>query len=298
MRRFPFDLLPLDVVVSLAPFLLGESAVAFALTNKTMYGIICRRSFDTQAISRFNMTTAERWNLLLLLERDSEVLAACQECMKLHGPLRRAGLVCVERSRTFLPGDITPVFCRLFAKYYIYQKNYTDLLSLANRTQIFIQPDFKLLTTVTYHMRAGNLFTRQETYIAPLTMEGELSRRSAYLLNKAVDSETSSVCPHVRWQHLGLELSCGPDSGIHHPSSLSADYLQTQLSKKQDGLFGDELLQQLGWMDSSRVFEFQRDCRYTAPDCNCDTPKRYHLGGDYYTSTSSGVFSIQVLARV
>jgi len=224
-------------------------------------------AFRHPGTSALRQTTVERWNLLLLLERDSDALAACQERMKLHSPLRRAGLACVERSRIFLPGDITPVFCRLLARHYIYQKDYADLLSMANRTQISIQPDFKLFATVTYHLRSGNLFVCQETFIAPLTVEGELTGRRAYLLNKAVDGERSNVCPHVRWQHLGLELSCCRASGIHYPSSLSARYLGAQLSGKRDDLFGDDLLQQLTMMDHLRIFEFSSDCRYAAAGC-------------------------------
>jgi len=279
--------LPLELVVHLAAFLPTESAVALALTNKTMYRLIYGQPFDIQATVRFDMITVERWNLLLLLERDSNVLAACQECMKLHGPLRRAGLACVERSRTFLPGDITPVFCRLLAKRYIYQENYVDLLSMANRTQVSTQPDFKLFTTITYHLRAGNLFARQETFIAPLTVERELTGRSAYLLNKVVDSERSRVCPHVRWQHLGLELSCCSASGIHYPSSLSAYYLGTQLSRKRDGLFGNDLSQQLTRMDGLRMLEFSSDCRYATADCKKpDRHEHYHVSGGCYNSTA------------
>lgn len=101
------------------------------------------------------------------------------------------------RSST-LPGDVNPVFCRLLAKYYICQKPYADLLSTANRTQVYTLPDFKLFSTITYQMSAGNLFVRQESFIAPLTSQGVLTGRSAYLLHQIVDSERADVCPHVR----------------------------------------------------------------------------------------------------
>jgi len=158
---------------------------------------------------------------------------------------------------------------------------------MANRIQISTQPDFKLFTTITYYLRARNLFARQETFIAPLTVKRELTGRSAYLLNKAVDSERSQVYPYIRWQHLGLELSCCSASGIYYPSSLSAYYLGTQLSRRQDSLFGNDLSQQLTRMDGLRILEFSRDYRYVTADCN--NPHRhdhYYISGGCYNSTA------------
>jgi hypothetical protein len=54
----------------------------------------------------------------------------------------------------------------------------------------------------------GNLLVRQETVIAPCTIGGNLTSRSAYLLNDILNGRKPvPVCPHVRWEHLGLELS-------------------------------------------------------------------------------------------
>ncbi len=178
-----------------------------------------------------------------------------------------------------MPGEITPVFCRLLAKHYLHQRDYADLLSLANRTQTIVHPGFKLLTTVTHHLRTGNLFVRQETFIAPLTIQGELASRSAHSLHKVVDSDRAYVCPHVRWQHLGLELSCGSESGTHYPSSLSAYYLGTELSKKRDGSFGNDLPHQLARMDGYRILDFASDCRYATADCD---KRHHHTLGHYH----------------
>ncbi|KAL2133649.1 hypothetical protein VTI74DRAFT_1964 [Chaetomium olivicolor] len=287
---FRFTSLPLELIVHVAAFLPNESIVALALTCKAMYSLIGQRVFN-------NLSPSEQWGLLLFLERDSELLVACQECLKLHNPLApvRHQLPCRRLRRSCLPGSITPAFCRLLAKYYIRQKPYGDLLNTRNRTEFHILPDFKIFKTLTCHINTGNLFLRQETFIAPLTNQGELTGRGAYLLHEILDWENGDICPHVRWQHLGLELSRGPNSGIRHPSSLSASYLKSQFHRVNipwDGLFGDGIGRELHEMDGQRVFDFYKDDRWATAHRGgpCRSSRELnqglHLAPDCYDSTT------------
>jgi hypothetical protein len=260
-RFFGFVSLPNELKAYVAAFLPKESAIALALTCRIMYSLLGQRFFG-------NLTTREHWNLMLLLERDSELLVACQECMKLHSPFAPTP-PCINQSKFLLPRSVTPPLCRLFAKRYIRQKPYDDLLSIVNRTQIHTLPDFKLFSNVTCHLSTGNLFVRQEISIAPLTAQGELTGRSAFLLHEIMDSQDSNLCPHVRWQHLGLELCCGPDSGNDYPSSLSAPYFRSQLVKYdylRDSLYGNRMGIQLRKMDGQRIYEFGQDDRFATAD--------------------------------
>lgn len=130
--QFPFTSLPIEVVYYLAKLLPKESAIALALTNKAMYSII--GSLVLRELSKL-----EHWNLLLLLERDSDILVACQQCNKLHSPFLRTlrgtrGIPCLrERLQTFCRREaesgrhsvllellgVTPALCRLLAKRYV-----------------------------------------------------------------------------------------------------------------------------------------------------------------------------------
>lgn len=282
-RRFRFTSLPNELKAYTAQFLPKESAIAFALTCKTMYDLLGQRFFD-------NLSTQEHWDLILLLERDSDLLAACQECMKLHSPFaprrrRTDTLPCINQPKSILPNGVTPTLCRLFAKRYIRQMPYIDLLSTAAQTVIFTLPDFKLFSQVTFHLRAGNLFVRQETSIAPLTAHGELTGRGAFLLNETTENTNASVCPHIRWQHLGLELCCGPKSGTDYPSSLSAAYLGSQQYPDDhlQGNFRDRIGSYLSKMDGERILDFNEDDRYATADPNgrCRGSRRFHIGPCY-----------------
>jgi hypothetical protein len=159
--------------------------------------------------------------------------------------------------------------------------------------RVHLLSDFKLCSTVTFHLSNGSLLVRQETSIAPLTAERELTGRSAFLLREIVDSECSNVCPHVRWQHLGLELCCGPNSGNDYPSSLSADCLRSRLSREDfiRKVSGDDIGRQLSIMDDERILEFDLDNRYATADPwgRCRGRRLFswrHLGPGCYDSTA------------
>ena len=276
-HRFAFNSLPPELVVYVAGFLPNAAAAALALSSKKMYSLVGRRPF--------NMSAPEHWSLVLLLERDSDTLVACQECMKLHRPFAP-----IHQPRLFLPGGVTPAFSRLAAKQYIRQRPYSALLYAVNRTTIHTLSDFKLFSTVTYHMSTGNLFLRQEILIAPMTSGGKLTGRSAYLLNEIMDGKSAGVCPHVRWQHLGLELSCGTNSGSDYPSSLSASYLRKNLSRVdylRNRLRNGGLGCQLQKMDHQRLVEFQADERYATADPGIPRQVVPNLGERFHPAPSS-----------
>ncbi|KAH6614546.1 hypothetical protein B0J18DRAFT_439617 [Chaetomium sp. MPI-SDFR-AT-0129] len=248
-RPFPFTHLPLELGQRIASLLPKESAAALSVTSRAMYNLVPKQLFA-------DLTVSERWTLILLLERDSEVLVACQLCLKLHGPFKCRGAPCQNRWQFLLPDGITPGLCRLLAKYYIRQKNYADLLCLAGRTKIFTIPNFKIFSRSTLRMIDGRLFVRLESHIAPLTIQGDLTSRSAYLLDHILNSSNPQVCPHVRWRHLGVDLSYSPNPDTDCYSSLSALYFRSQLFNKsylRDQLYGkDALKDQLFDLDHRR----------------------------------------------
>ena len=194
---------------------------------------------------------------MLLLERDSEFLVACQLCLKLYGPFRHTDVPCQIQWQLLLPAGITPALCRLLAKCYIRQKDYSDLLYVAGRTKIYTIPDFKVFSSSTLRIIDRLLFVRQETFIAPLTAQGDLTSQSGYLFNHLINGSNSQVCPHVRWRHLGVDLSYSPNPDIDRHSSLSASYLSIQLRNKsylRNQLRGkDSLKDQLFKLDLSLI---------------------------------------------
>jgi hypothetical protein len=212
-HRFPFTSLPAVVIYHLANLLPRESAIALALTSRALYSILGPRFF-------INLTEEERWRLLLLLERETELLVACQQCKILHGPCaplasepnrnsfdtcpsspRLAPMTCLRRHDFLLPERATPAFCRLLAKRYIRRQPYGELLTKASRTRIYTLPDFKLFGNTIYRMVNGQLLLRQEIIIAPFTRQGEFTGRGAYLLNFTTGSyEAPVVCPHLSWE--------------------------------------------------------------------------------------------------
>lgn len=217
-RGFRFTSLPYEVIYHIAKLMPKEAVVALALTNKAMYDIVGPR-FPKSLNKR------ERWNLILLLERDLDLLVACQQCNRLHGffeisrperyphsffsqPDDRA-IPCIRNPRASLPPGVTPALCRLLARRYIRRQPYAELLSMAIRTRVYTIPDFKFFDTTTLRIIDGSLYARQETFIAPLTSHGRLTSCSAYLCDHTIPNGAGDalVCPHVGWNQLGTILS-------------------------------------------------------------------------------------------
>lgn len=71
--------LPPELLYYIAKFLPKESAAALALTSRAFFHLLSARFFK-------NMGVTEHWKLILLLERDSDLMVACQPCRKLHNP--------------------------------------------------------------------------------------------------------------------------------------------------------------------------------------------------------------------
>ncbi len=262
-RPFQLTLLPVELGQRVASLLPKESAAALSVTSRAMRRLVPKQLFG-------DMSIRERWRLMLLLERDSELLVACQLCLKLHSPFRRTGVPCQTQWQLLLPAGITPALCRLLAKCYIRQTNYSDLLCLAGRTKTYTIPNFKVFSNSTLRMINGKLFVRQETLIAPLTAQGDLTSQSGYLFDHLTNESNCQVCPHVRWRHLGVDLSYSPNPDIERYSSLSASYLSSQLLNKsylRNQLYGkDPVKDQLFELDHGRRDLFSDDCRYTI--CN------------------------------
>lgn len=262
-RRVQLTILPTELGQRIASLLPKESAAALSVTSRAMHRLVPKRLFR-------DMSIQERWRLMLLLERDSELLVACQLCLKLHDPFRRRDVPCQTRWQLLLPAGVTPALCRLLAKRYIRRTNYSDLLCLAGRTKIYTIPNFKVFSNSTLRMIDGKLFVRQETLIAPLTAQGDLTSQSGYLFDHLINDSNCQVCPHVRWRHLGVDLSYSPNPDIDRYSSLSASYLSSQLFNKsylRNQLYGkDALKDQLFELDYVRRDLFSNDPRYTA--CN------------------------------
>ena len=266
-RRFLFTHLPTELGQYIASLLPKESASALALTSRAMYNLVPPQLYGRLSI-------LERWRLLLFLERDSDLLVACQQCMKLHSPFTsHSGVPCEGQWKLLLPDGITPALCRLLAKRYIRQERYTDLLSIAMRTEIYSAQDFKVFTNTTLRMSNGSLFVRLQTSIALLTTEGNLTSHSAYLLNSVLQDSGGQACPHIRWHHLGVEFSCIPNHNLDRYSSLSASYLGSQLANKtylRDQLYGmDPLKDQLYKLDHKRKDSFYKHDQYTV----CTNPR-------------------------
>ncbi|KAK4243144.1 hypothetical protein C7999DRAFT_18466, partial [Corynascus novoguineensis] len=217
---FPFTYLPTELGQYVSRLLPKESAATLALTSKAMLKLVPPELYKRMSIT-------ERWRLLLLLERDSNLLVACHQCLRLHSPFisEGSGISCKKQWRSLLPDGITPALCRLLAKRYIRHEPYIDLLSIARRTEVYTTQNFKIFSNTALRMINGRLLVRLEANIAPLTMEGELTGKSAFLLNDVLYNSGGQVCPHIRWHHLGLDLFCGPNSDLDRYSSLSASYL-------------------------------------------------------------------------
>lgn len=217
-----FGRLPLDLVPYIAAFLPKESAAALAVTNKTMHIIIGQRVLD-------GLNEVEKWKLILLLERDTEIMMACSQCNKLHAPISSAsnmgrssvwgdGPRCATENMTryvHLPRGVSPVVCRLLAKRYLRQQPYTDILSIAGKSAFLTLPDFKLSSTTSLRLVNGNLLLRNQIFIVTLTMGTKsASGRAVYAFSNLMRRETTAAgdfrcCRHLGWNDLGLEFPTG-----------------------------------------------------------------------------------------
>jgi hypothetical protein len=174
---FRFTSLPAEILYYLAKHLPRESAVALALVNRSLYSILGPRFFQ-------GLSPQQHWNLILLLERDSDMMVACQQCQKLHSPFvslpntksrsHTPGryLECCKRPASWLSHGVAPAYCRLLAKRYVRQQPYSELLAMAAGTKTYtLMPEFKLFHTTTARLKHGNLLLRHETLVAPLTAD-------------------------------------------------------------------------------------------------------------------------------
>lgn len=191
---FRLTSLPIELICYTAEFLPEESAVALALTSRAMYGVLGAESFAT-------LDTDQHWRLLLLLERDTDLFAACQQWQILHGPCAPMSISpnrinCCSTSG-LLPQGVTPALCGLVAKRYIRRQPYSELLTMAGRTKVYTISDFKLFGTTEMRMIEGNLYLREEILMAPLTKTGDLTSRGASLLNEVTNGfHSHQICCH------------------------------------------------------------------------------------------------------
>jgi len=217
--RLPLDLIP--YIVTLMP---KESAAALAVTSKQMYSIIGPR-----VLRRLN--PAEKWRLMLLLERDADLMMACGQCNMLHAPIMTpapyqwnscsGGAQCVRETttdRSHLPKGITPVLCRLLAKRYLRQQSYGDILSMAAKSFFLTLPDFKVFNTMALRIVNGNLLLRNQIFMAPMAKGTKTaSGRAAYALDKLICKRSTGLgdfrcCQHLGWNDAGLQIADSPYS--------------------------------------------------------------------------------------
>ncbi|KAK3685316.1 hypothetical protein B0T22DRAFT_214561 [Podospora appendiculata] len=204
---FPLAFLPADIIHHMASLMPQESAAALALTSKAMYSIIGLKIFmamDRQAL----------WRLLLLLERDSDLVVACGHCLRLHSPFIQPGNslggtksrpeCCDKYSDT--PFVMNPAMCRLLAKRYIRHKPYGNLITAAVRNSKCILSDFKCFTTRDMRFVDGNLLLRTQSFFAPLNINGDITGRSVFIFHHMLRSKLQ-LCRHHSWTSFcGLDL--------------------------------------------------------------------------------------------
>jgi hypothetical protein len=274
---FPFTSLPIELISYTAKFLPKESAIALALTSRAMYGILGSEFFAS-------LSSDQRWRLLLLLERDTDLFIACQMCRTLHNACvpfslnaKRCehiidanslggdyipGLACLSDERYLVPEGITSAICRLIAKRYIRHQPYGELLTMASRTKKHSLPYFKLFATTGLHMIEGSLYVREEILIAPLTTNGDLTSISAFLLDQVTNGFSSHrICPHWRWEYLGLHLAYDQ---IAAGDPLGFQHLKHRAFSK-DTRFATGHMTNRQVYDCDGPYGHQRDCYTTAP---------------------------------
>jgi len=187
---FHFNLmaLPIELIHYIAKFLPTESAVALALTNRAMYSIL------RAAVESANLDAIEHWRLLLLLERDTDLLVACQQCRIHPGPITPLAttpnkvsyirllihpgvstIACLRKLTGHVPLGVTPALCRLMAKRFVRKQPYAELLTTGARTRKLVLSGFKLFSTTSLRLVRGKRCVREETLIVPFGTEGGLT---------------------------------------------------------------------------------------------------------------------------
>ncbi len=174
--------LPIEIFYYVTEFLPRESAIALALS--------CKKIFQLLNGVFQGLTRMEKWETLLLLERDHDSFAACQQCLKLHGAFsvicQRRCIDCRDHYKVSLPGGARPVLCRLLARRYLRGLPLDRLQAIAGLTRSQVLNNFKTFQELTFRMVCGSLLVRQQTLIAPLTTAGRLTSLSAYRLDAAL----------------------------------------------------------------------------------------------------------------
>lgn len=280
--RFCFISLPTDLIYHIVKRLLPrESVIALALTSKSLNSFLGHRLFA-------NLNAQEKWRLLLLLERDTDLLVACPQCQILHGPFMAGNfhdtigyshyfnstdlrsLSCLKnRHYPHTPQGVTPALCRLIARRHIRRQRYGELLAMAGVTKLYTLVDFKFFGTTKLRMIDGNLYAREEVLVARLTAEGDVTGRSAYLLNGIMTGPGGHLtCRHLPWATQDVHLASdtlrgpiGPDYCYSPCREFSKDYRFATAHKK--------------FIDA----EADEDCSdgHIGPECYDSTAVRRHV---------------------
>lgn len=191
---FPLLDLPAELLYYVAKYYLPQESVA-ALS------MTCKATFDLLGSQlRNGLNKYEKWNLIILLERDCDLATACPGCLKLHLPFLGGGRACDTTLGLYLPFHLTPSMCRCILRRHAYGQPYSELVSAMSKTNHLVLPDHKQFLSRSLRIAEnGGLLIRTEIVLGCISDDGTISSRSAHLLQRIVCGTLPEqlVCRHV-----------------------------------------------------------------------------------------------------
>ncbi|EOO00518.1 hypothetical protein UCRPA7_3985 [Phaeoacremonium minimum UCRPA7] len=220
--------LPRELLCCIAKVLPPESAAAFAIVNKVLYGTLGPRVLQLRG---YNL-----WRLLVLLERDMVFFIACPNCLKLHSPAIKytdddPASCEVSAVELALPHKVKHSTVRAVAKAYLQNRNYGEFLTYVNYSLKNFEEHRQSIQTVSSRMIRGNLLLQNQIIIRPRKANTE-TMRSMWELDQFLGSfwNGRSICQHKSWKQSRPKL-CVEDMNKLADQHDSAHHVQTEWHK-------------------------------------------------------------------
>ncbi|KAK3323245.1 hypothetical protein B0T19DRAFT_401583 [Cercophora scortea] len=266
-------------------FLPAESVAAFALVDRHLSSLLdpheraytivspATKTRYRHSVLHFrdengDVNMAAKWQFLRLLEHDTKLLVACPTCTKLHSFLPKR-LSCVKQPgvpETRLPASLNYNMVRMIANQWARSGGDAgtcrELVRLSEAAAGIILEDVKVFCTVTSRLVNGNLLSRTQTVIAPLT-SGRFTGNSFSLLESLINSEANRICDDIETRSTGF-VTYAPEPDDDPLGVLQSG--STPLAANLERFITTERLQDMLYSNKALGRASVRSCPWCATD--------------------------------
>jgi len=220
--RLDVQAFPNEMILEIARWLPRESAISLALTNHFLLALL-----GPWYITPRDITNAQIFSLLRLLERDCQYKVACPSCLVLHLPYptdnrgrnceireMHDGVKYVPNFGNRLPTTINYNIVRAIAKQRANgiggSEPSFELLNPIGQTISVCLPTVKAIRSTAARFVAGDLVVRTQICVAA-TNDGKISGKGMAFIKECLTNDGFQICDHYTWERFMSSQSVLPD---------------------------------------------------------------------------------------